>query len=163
MVEFALVLPILVMMLLGIVTTGLAYNQKLDLTHATREGSRYGAAVSPAQAWTSGTWASNVRDVVVARSGGDLIASQVCVSLVLSTSASTSGVYSGSGHNASYYTTDATGQPCFADTYPQFSSSDNGLRVLVSASRPAKIELAVLPPVNVTLRSSATAKLEPTS
>ncbi len=87
-VELALVLPLLVALLLGITTAGLAFNQKLDMTHATREGARYGATIPPSQSWTSGTWASNVRDLVVARSGGDLVAGEVCVALVQSTSAS---------------------------------------------------------------------------
>src|SRR5438045_1794603 len=78
-VEFALVLPILVALLVGITTSGIAYNKKLNLTYATREGARYGATVPPSQSWASGTWASNVRDLVVARSGGDLTAANVCV------------------------------------------------------------------------------------
>jgi Flp pilus assembly protein TadG len=162
-VEFALVLPLLVMLLLGIVSSGMAYNQKLGLTHATREAARYGASTSPAQAWASGTWATNVRDMAVARSGGELTADQVCVALVVSTSTTASAVYTGSGNPATYYTTNAGGQPCYTDTYAQYSSADNGLRVQIAASKPGKIELAVLPPVNITLRSNATAKLEPTS
>jgi Flp pilus assembly protein TadG len=163
LVEFALVLPFFAMLLLGIVTSGLAYNQKLDLTHATREGARYGAAISPAQLWTAGTWATNVRDLAVARSGGDLTTAQVCVSLVVSTSSTASAVYSGSGHTSAYYTTNADGSACFADTYPQFGTSDNGLRVQISASRPAKIDLAMLPSINLTLHSNATARLETTA
>jgi Flp pilus assembly protein TadG len=160
LVEFALVLPLLAMLLVGTVSAGLAYNQKLDVTHATREGARYGAAVSPAQLWASGNWATNVRDIVVARSGGDLTSAQVCVSLVVSSSASASAVYSGSGHAASYYTTTSDGSACYADTYSQFSSTDNGLRVQILASRPGKIDLVVWPSVDLTLTSKATAKSE---
>ena len=160
LVEFALVFPLLAMMLLGIVTSGRAYNQKLDVTHATREGARYGASVSPAQLWSTGTWASNVRDLAVARSSGDLTSAQVCVALVQSTSATTSAVYSGSGYPATYYTTNADGSPCFADTYPQYGTNDTGLRVQVSASRPSAIELVVLPPIDLTLSSTASAKAE---
>lgn len=39
-VEFALLLPLLVMLLTGIIEFGLAYNAKLTLTHAAREGVR---------------------------------------------------------------------------------------------------------------------------
>jgi Flp pilus assembly protein TadG len=39
-VEFALVLPLLVMLVLGIFEFGLAYNTKITLTHAAREGAR---------------------------------------------------------------------------------------------------------------------------
>ena len=45
-VEFALVLPILAMLLLGTVTAGLAYTHSLGLTNAVREGSRF-AAITP--------------------------------------------------------------------------------------------------------------------
>ena len=160
LVEFALVFPLLVMFLLGIVTAGLAYNQKLDVTHATREGARYAATAAPGQAWASGTWASNVQNLVVSRSGGDLTNAQVCVALVVSTSASVSSVYTGSGQPATYYTTKTDGSACYSDTYPLYSANDNGLRVQVLAARPAKIELAVFPSINLTLSSSATAKLE---
>lgn len=39
-VEFALVLPLLVMLVTGIIQFGLYYNAKLTLTHAVREGAR---------------------------------------------------------------------------------------------------------------------------
>lgn len=39
-VEFALVLPVLLLLLLGIVEFGHAYNAQISLTHAAREGAR---------------------------------------------------------------------------------------------------------------------------
>lgn len=39
-VEFALLLPLLITLLVGIIQFGLAFNTKLSLTHATREGAR---------------------------------------------------------------------------------------------------------------------------
>jgi hypothetical protein len=42
-VELALVLPILLTVLLGIVEFGRAYNTKISLTHAAREGARAAA------------------------------------------------------------------------------------------------------------------------
>lgn len=39
-VEFALLLPILMMLLLGIVEFGLAYNAQITITNAAREGAR---------------------------------------------------------------------------------------------------------------------------
>lgn len=160
LVEFALVLPLLMTMLLGIVSSGSAYNRKLQMSHATREGARYGATAVPTQTWTSGTWASNVRDLVVQRSAGDLTNANVCVSLVVNTSTSNTIVYSDGAHAASWFTTNADGTPCFTDSYPQYGTSDNGLRVQVQATRGEKIEVGLLPPINVTLTSKATAKLE---
>ena len=155
-VEFALVLPILVALLLGVTTAGLAYNKKLNMTYATREGARFGATVPPTQSWTSGTWASNVRDLVVARSGGDLAAADVCVSLVVSSSATTSAVYSPSAS----FTTNGDGSACINDTYPQYSVSDSGLRVQVTSTSSARIELAMWKPVDAILTAKATARSE---
>jgi Flp pilus assembly protein TadG len=42
-VEFALILPILVMMVFGIFQFGIAYNNWIALTHAAREGARLAA------------------------------------------------------------------------------------------------------------------------
>jgi hypothetical protein len=61
-VEFALVAPMLLMLLFGMVTSGLAYSDHLAITSAVREGSRFGAAVdysaSPA------AWADSVKSRV---------------------------------------------------------------------------------------------------
>ena len=50
-VEFALVLPILAMLMMGIVTFGLAYNDHLALTNAIREASRFGATTVNDSDW----------------------------------------------------------------------------------------------------------------
>jgi len=42
-VEFALILPLLVMMVFGIFQFGIAYNNWIALTHAAREGTRLAA------------------------------------------------------------------------------------------------------------------------
>lgn len=42
-VEFALVFPLLVMLLLGTTTAGLAYSRAVGLANATREGARFGS------------------------------------------------------------------------------------------------------------------------
>ena len=154
LVEFALTLPLLVMLLLGMFSGGLAYNQKMDMTHATREGARYAATVAPTQTMSCGTgcWATSVRDLVVERSFGDLTTAQVCVSLVFGTGGGTT-VYPGSGYSTS-------GSPCIPNqTYPT-TSSDTGVRVQVVASRPASIELGLFGRLDITLRSEATAKSE---
>ena len=56
-VEFALVLPVLVMLLLGITTSGLSYTHAIGATNAVREGSRFGAT---ADASVPATWAGDV-------------------------------------------------------------------------------------------------------
>lgn len=155
LVEFALVFPVVIMLIVGMVTAGHAYNQKLQVTHATREGARFAATVSPTQAFTNGdTWAHNVRDLVVERSAGVLAPGQVCVSLV---EGSPGTVHAGSAD----YSTAGAGTPCIAgQPYPVAAGTDQGLRVQVTASRPGKIELVVFGDFNFTMSASATAKSE---
>jgi Flp pilus assembly protein TadG len=54
MVEFAIVLPIFLMLLLGIAQLGIAFNNYLTLTDGVRAGARYGAVLR-----TSGTRVSD--------------------------------------------------------------------------------------------------------
>ena len=46
--EFALVLPLLIVMTVGVMDFAIAYNLKQKLTNAAREGARMGASQSPA-------------------------------------------------------------------------------------------------------------------
>jgi Flp pilus assembly protein TadG len=55
-VEFALVMPIVVMLLIGTITTGLSYSQALGVTNAVREGARFGATADA----SNGSWGSDV-------------------------------------------------------------------------------------------------------
>lgn len=153
MVEFALVLPLLTVLLVGTMSAGLALNQKQQITHAAREGARYAAAIAPGQSFASGTWAQNVRDLAVERSAGDLVASEVCVSLVQGSPATVVAP-------ASTYSTAAGNGPCIpGQTYP-VTTNDTGLRVQVTGARPASIELVVFGRMSLTLSAAATAKAE---
>ncbi|MEW5935245.1 MAG: TadE/TadG family type IV pilus assembly protein [Bacillota bacterium] len=51
--EFAVVLPILVLILLGTLVLGLAVDAKLVVSSAAREGARYAAIVWESQGWGS--------------------------------------------------------------------------------------------------------------
>src|SRR5688572_4449177 len=77
MVEFALILPIVASLLMGILTGGLAYNKKIALTDAVRGAARYGATLNDSE-----TFAANVRDRLVQLSAGELTGSDVCVELI---------------------------------------------------------------------------------
>ena len=155
LVEFALLLPVFMALVLGMFSGGVIYNQKMDVTHATREGARYGAAVSKDQTWATGTWASNVRDLVVERSGGDLTngtgttagvsTDGVCVALVTGSPATVVTP------SASYST---SGSTCFTDT-----SGDPSTRVQVSARRAGKLEVLFFSRT-MTLTANATARYE---
>jgi hypothetical protein len=75
-VEFALVLPILLILLFGTITGGMLYNQQLALTQAAREGARFAATLPGATDGTcsqaafgdDSTWCGRVRDRTLAAS-----------------------------------------------------------------------------------------------
>ena len=53
-VEFALVLPILVIVTLGIITGGVSYSNAIGIQNAVREGARFGATADVSQlTWTN--------------------------------------------------------------------------------------------------------------
>lgn len=155
LVEFALILPVFMMLVLGMFSGGLAYNRKQQMTASVREGARYGGTIPADQAFASGTWASNVRDLVVARSVGDLTSAQVCVSLVQGSPAQTVSTPGG----AANFSTRSGAQPCIPnETYP-ITATDNGRRVQVTAARPDRIELLFVG-YPVTLRAAGTVRAE---
>jgi hypothetical protein len=91
--EFALVLPLLMALFLGIFTGGQAYTDNISLVEAVREGARYGASLPLGTGASAiSNWESGVRSRVVSASGGELVAADVCVKLVLPTGASDCGV-----------------------------------------------------------------------
>jgi len=150
LVEFALLLPVFMALILGMFSGGVAYNQKLDVTHATREGARYGATVAVTNQFANGqSWASNVRDLIIDRASGDLsgTGTAVCVALVSGTGASTAAI-------DSTHTTAGGTTPCYSD-----NSADAGRRVQVSASRPSKVE-ALLFSSGITLNAKAESRYE---
>src|SRR5690606_12170139 len=56
LVEFALVLPLLAMLVVGLFSSAMLYDGRMQLTHAAREGARYGASVPEDEVFASGTW-----------------------------------------------------------------------------------------------------------
>ncbi len=78
LVEFAFVLPLLMSLVLGIFTGGLAYTNKISLVEAVREGARYGASL-PVGTTPVSTWETGVRNRVVSASGGEVAFDDVCV------------------------------------------------------------------------------------
>jgi Flp pilus assembly protein TadG len=108
LVEFALILPVFMSLVLGLITGGAAYNRKLSMTSSVREGSRFAATLNGP---TTNGWAADVTSRTVELSGGDLTSSQVCVELL---KVGTGDVYSSlpascSGSGPGTPTTAATG------------------------------------------------------
>ena len=155
MVEFALVLPLVMMLAFGLLTSAMAYNHKLDLTHAAREGARYGATLAQLQCTGTPnpcgtqTWAEVVRSVVVQRSMGDLTAAGVCVALVSGSPGAPIGT--GFSVNAPVGFNGA----CYDD-----GSADAGKRVQVAVVKTGDAINGILFKMPVTLTSQATAKFE---
>lgn len=148
LVEFALILPVFMSLILGMFTGGLLYNQKLQLTHAAREGARYGATLPEGEdctiAGTTYPWDECVQRVVLERTAGDVTnLNDICVALV----EGSAGTPVDNNHTT-------TGTNCFND-----GGNDTGTRVQISVKRLGKIE-ALFFTMNVTLTSRATAQHE---
>jgi Flp pilus assembly protein TadG len=139
LVEFGILVPLFFMIVLAMFSGGLAYNQRMDMTHAVREGARYGSAL-PAE---TTNWATLVRDAVVNRSGGDLKNEQVCVALVDGTSGGTPVSVPQPDPPAPTigpWTSVPAGFPanCYDD-----NSTDAGQRVHVAARRSSQIQALI--------------------
>ncbi|HWJ61133.1 MAG TPA: TadE family protein [Acidimicrobiales bacterium] len=152
LVEFALIFPFLAMLLFGMLTGGLVLNRRMAVTHASREGARYGATVASDQCIPTSncggrTWAQQVRTATVNRAEGSVSAADVCVALV--EGPGTAPVPLSLNH-----TTNTTLTPCYVD-----KSTDTGKRVQVVITFTDRIQAVVTNvPVKVTARS--TSKLE---
>lgn len=74
LVEFALILPLFMTLILGMFTGGLAYMQKISMEDGVREGARFGSTME--------TFNAAVVMARVAELSGELTAGQVCAELV---------------------------------------------------------------------------------
>ena len=157
------------MLTFGIFTGAIAFNQKNEMTHASRDSARYGATLSLTQQFDgscnptfdgSGTasgscWAQNVAKDARTNAYGNLDTSipgqHVCVAVVQGTNS----VYVDPVNGTYWY--DSNGgspAPCFND-----GGADQSVRVQVVTGRNAYIN-AVLFRMNFTVGSQATAQIE---
>jgi len=144
LIEFALLLPLLVCILLGIFTGGQTYSQKLAMTNGVREGSRFGATLAvTSSSCTSGSgtlncWLSQVADVSQSASEGDMASSvpgfQLCVAYVYPNGTSSSDITTKLVRTSTGDTVVANGT-CFTDGRP-----NNERRVQVLGTRTGSIE-----------------------
>ena len=70
LIEFALVLPIILVLLLGIITGGIGMNRNISMQNAAREAARYGATLPVDGDLT--TWLNTVATVAIDAATGDL-------------------------------------------------------------------------------------------
>ena len=133
-VELAMVLPLFLALVLGILTGGIAMDHKIGVTNAAREAARYGAIVPASQCADTTkcggrNWAQLVQAVAGDRLSGEVPASQICVALV-----------SGSGSSPvpvdGTHTTRSDGSACYND-----SSNDTGQRVQVTMTRTDRMQV----------------------
>jgi len=72
LIELAMVLPLIVMLILGMVSAGIAFNNQLALTHAAREGGRFAATLPVTNFANMNAWLDAVAIGVVNDSTGSL-------------------------------------------------------------------------------------------
>jgi Flp pilus assembly protein TadG len=155
MVEFALVLPLLMMFLLGIVTVGITYNRNNSMNNAARESARYGAVLSVDNSLSS--WLATVADVAVASATGDMdptvVGQYVCVAYVYPDGNTaldrTTRLVEQSGVR-----TESAGQSCFVDGRP-----DGERRVQIELRRRSDLNALVFTQ-QITLDSTSVARFE---
>lgn len=83
-VEFALLFPLFMLIVFGVINMGFGFNQKINLTQTAREASRYGATLSFDSAGGDvDDWLTKVADVAESTGGNDLEATRpgryICV------------------------------------------------------------------------------------
>jgi Flp pilus assembly protein TadG len=90
-VEFALLMPVFVMLIFGMLTGGFTYSEYSGITQAAREGGRYGATLpfDPTQSSPVTTWLSDVLQATEDAAGSDAALtatnSSICVAYVSGT------------------------------------------------------------------------------
>jgi Flp pilus assembly protein TadG len=152
LVEFALVLPLLVSLTLGIFGAGIVLNQRLSVTQAGREGARYGSTVpidqcTPPANCSGSTWAKLVQDVTAERSAGAVTATNVCAALVQGPGTAPTAL-------GASFTTAGGSLPCFVD-----ESSDTGRRVQIRITLQTQIDTGLMT-IPVTLVTEAVTRFE---
>lgn len=150
LIEFVLVLPIFMMLILAMFTGGLAYSRKHSVSQAAREGARYGATLPFAGAYaTVDPWLTEVARVTVASGDGELAGGEsgqrVCVAYVRADGTANRRVETG---GVPVFTNGA----CFADGRTE-------ARVQVTTRRTSRFE-ALAFAYDATLQSTTVARFE---
>jgi Flp pilus assembly protein TadG len=158
MVEFALIMPVFLILIFGGISSSMVYQDRSAVVNAVREGTRFGATLPYAQCDSasctgSRTWAQAVQYLTAKRSDGALSTSQICVALV---TGSTPTLFS---HTNGVYTTGTT------STFTSDKCFDDGnvytdTRVHVSAIKDGEKINLVFHTFSLSLTSKSTAQYE---
>jgi Flp pilus assembly protein TadG len=134
LVELAFALPLLLMLLVGMVSAGVAYNNQLALTHSAREGGRYAATLPVTNFGSMEDWLEEVINQAVNDATGTLAAGvpgrSVCVAYVHPAGVAASDQTASRILDNSGLQPTQSGQQCFSDGRP-----DNERRVQVVVGR----------------------------
>lgn len=158
LVEFALLMPLLLMLFLGIVSVGIAYNHQLSITHAARESARFAATLPVENFADKSAWLDAIAAQVIENGTGSLADGTpgrlVCVAYVYPQG-------SASGTDPTERRLDdgtvplvRDGFPCFVDGRP-----DAERRVQVEVSRETEFSVLVFSRT-LTLDSEAVSRFE---
>jgi len=148
-VEFVIILPLLLTLVFGLITAGIAFSNKLSTTNGAREAARYAATLPPPED-ALGTWFEDVISTAENSSSGDLDTDRddhlVCVARTADGSTWESARQQGG-------TLTMGADSCFTDTR-------DDARVQVRVQRPGEID-AIFYRFDVTLTGQAVARWEP--
>jgi hypothetical protein len=146
-VEFALLLPLLIVLIFGTLTGGLMLNHHLSVTQAAREGARYGATLQVADDQPSPDWYARVRERAARASAGSLDATEVICLWYLSVEVGPLADAANPGG-------------CPGSPPGQLPGADEGDQVLVYAERLADFDLILYSFDDLTLKARAVARHE---
>jgi Flp pilus assembly protein TadG len=141
-VEFALVVPLLLMLLFGIISTGLTFSDHLSATNATREGARYGASTDYTQAAWAASVKERVKQVYFNEADGKPTDAQICVQLVTAAGATPA---------------QSLGADCGTAPDVPLNMAAGSCAVMVWMQRPAEIELVAFPSLNLHIGAESVA------
>lgn len=155
-VEFALIVPILVMLLLGMVTAGVTYSRGISMTNAVREGARFAAVGDSSSAsWATDT-ISRIRATQIDDSSSE---TAICVQL---------WKQGGGEIKVSCSQGNGSVSPALATTDASFPAVPSGLStntcvVRVLAARNYQITLGIFPALRGTMKRGSVARYERSS
>ena len=160
LVEFALVLPLFLILVFGIISFGLLFNHKLSLTDGAREAGRFGATLPVTNFAASGDPMQDWLDTITARAIADATGSldpgvenrTICVAYVYPDG--TAGVDETRRRFESSGVVVYSREPCFVDGRPT-----NERRVQVQVGRDADLE-AIFFSTTVTLNGESVTRFE---
>jgi hypothetical protein len=139
LVEFALIMPLLVMFLFAILSAGLAWNQNLALGHGARIAGRYAATLPTRDYASLDAWLDVVAARVISSSEGNLnsgVSGRIlCVAYV---HPSGSGTLDRTRSRTETTTVSRSDSPCFSD-----GQANSETRIQVSSERAGSFEVGL--------------------